>query len=143
MVAKKADASHRAARVGARVAQELAVMLSQELRDPRLEGVVVTAARVSDDVSQAQVGFVMMGDDPGGRRAKAATRRLDALSSMLRAKLAPRLGLRHAPELRFSLDASREDAMRLDAALREVGEELKATAARDAEGGGSKPGGAG
>jgi len=115
--------------VGSRVTQELAVMLSQELRDPRLLGIVITGTHVSDDVSQAQVGFVMMGDDPGGIRAKVAGRRLDKLSSMLRSKLAPRLNLRHAPELHFSLDASRDDAMRLDAVLREVGEELKSAAA--------------
>lgn len=137
MPAKKAEAGHRAERVAARVTRELAVMLSQELRDPRLEGVVITAARVSDDVSQAQVGFVMLGDDPGGARAKAAGRRLAAVASMLRSKLAPRLGLRHAPELRFSLDASRDDAVRLDAVLREVGEELKASAEKP------KPDGAG
>ena len=47
-------------------------------------------------------------------------------------KLAPRLNLRHAPELHFSLDASRDDAMRLDAVLREVGEELKSAAATPA-----------
>ncbi|MBP6835498.1 MAG: hypothetical protein KA978_32235, partial [Deltaproteobacteria bacterium] len=75
MVAKKAEAGHRAARVGSRVTQELAVMLSQELRDPRLMGVVITGTHVSDDVSQDQVGFVMMGDDPGGIRAKVGGRR--------------------------------------------------------------------
>jgi ribosome-binding factor A len=112
--------------VGSRITQELAVMLSQEFRDPRLEGVVITATKVADDVSQAQVGFVLMGEDPGGRRAKVAGRRLDKLASMIRSKLAPRLGLRHAPELHFSLDANRDDLVRLDALLREVGDELKA-----------------
>ena len=104
-------------------------MLSQEFRDPRLEGVVITATKVSEDVSQAQVGFVLMGDDPGGIRAKVAGRRLDKLASMIRSKLAPRLGLRHAPELHFSLDANRDDLVRLDALMREVSDELKAAPA--------------
>lgn len=124
MAAKKPEAGHRAARVAARVTEELAKMLSQELRDPRVDGVVITATRVSEDVSQAQVGFVMMGGDDGGARAKAATKRLGQLAAMLRSKLAPRLGLRHAPELHFSLDASRDDAVRLDSLLREVADEL-------------------
>ncbi len=42
MAAKKPEAGHRAARVAARVTEELAKMLSQELRDPRVEGVVIT-----------------------------------------------------------------------------------------------------
>ena len=126
MAVKKAETGHRAAKVGSRITQELAVMLSQEFRDPRLDGVVITATKVAEDVSQAQVGFVLMGDDPGGIRAKVAGRRLDKLASMIRSKLAPRLGLRHAPELHFSLDANRDDLVRLDALLREVGDELKA-----------------
>lgn len=121
---RKADPKRRSGRVAARIQSELATALAQDFNDPRLQGVVISAVRVTDDLSLARVGVLMLGDDPEGKRLKAAVARLEALSSAVRAALAPKLEMRRVPNFRFEAAAVRAEADSLEALLHEVGQEL-------------------
>ncbi len=125
MVTKKTDDHRRPARVAARIQRELSGVLGRELDDPRVRGVVLSSVQVTDDLSLARVRFVLLGEDDAVR-LKQAARRLKALTPALRAKLAPRLGMRRVPDLEFAFDSDRGEADRVEALLREVGEELRA-----------------
>lgn len=120
----KRDSGRRPERVAARIQQELSVVLSQEFGDPRLAGLVIAAVTVTDDLSLARVDFVIMGDTDGAK-ARAALAVLSKLTSAIRTKLAPRVGLRRVPQVSFYIDEGREESQRLDALLHEVGQELK------------------
>ena len=122
---KKGDANRRPERVASRMQQELARVLAQDFTDPRLKDVVVAGVTVTDDLSLARVAFVVMGDDADGSRARAARKVLQTLTGAVRAKLAPRLGMRRVPTVQFDLDVGREEVMHLDSLLHEVSEELK------------------
>lgn len=131
--APRPDDRRRSARVATRIREELSLIIAQDVGDPRARGVVISSVEVTEDISLARIGFVVMGDDPDGARARAALRVLSRLTATLRAKLAPRLGVRRMPELAFAVDTGREAAQRIDAVLFEVGEELRAAEARRRE----------
>ncbi len=124
MTTAKRD-NHRVDRVSARVQQELATMLQREFTDPRLIGVVLSHVAMTDDLGEATVSFVVMGDGADRPRAKEAVKVLRRITSTLRAKLAGALGIRRAPEVTFVIDEGREAVERLDAILAEVSTELK------------------
>jgi ribosome-binding factor A len=79
--------------------------------------VSVTDVEVTHDLSAARVFVSIMPDGPERQRS------LDALQSAagyIRHELAPRLGLREVPELRFVLDTSIERGARVDDLLRRI-----------------------
>lgn len=104
--------SHRAERVGDRIRAELARMLREDVRDPRIGFVTVTGVQLSADLREARV-FVSILDD-------AAEATLDALNHavpFLRRQLAREAGLRFTPQLRFIHDRSLESGNRVERIL--------------------------
>ena len=76
----------RTDRFGAELQRELALVLREEVKDPRLGMVTVQAVRVSRDLSHAKVYFPCMGGDAKGTE-KLLNRRL---AGFLRHELAHR-----------------------------------------------------
>lgn len=110
--------SNRPERVAQLMRREISEVLQRRLRDPRVTGMVsVTDVEVSHDLSAARIFVSIMPDGPERQRS------LDALQSAagyIRHELAPRLGLREVPELRFVLDTSIERGARVDELLRRI-----------------------
>ncbi len=112
--------SIRAKRVAEAVREELASLLADEVKDPGAAGAVVTRVEMASDLRSARVYVrLLAGDDETVRRGGliGALRRA---SGMLRREVTHRLGLRHAPELRFEYDGSAEDASRIEMLLAEI-----------------------
>ena len=120
----------RAARVGERIREELASMISLELRDPRLAGVAVTEVSMTPDLQLARVRVRLatiapaLEGDPA--RRKAMLDALERASGTLRREIGQRLGLRFAPKLAFHYDESPEAKDRIDRLLDEIAKEPKA-----------------
>lgn len=108
----------RPERVANLMKREIADILANELRDPRLGAMVsVTDVEVTPDLSFARVYVSVLAKDP------AHDHTLDGLAraaGFIRRALAPRLGLREVPELRFLLDESMEKGARVDELLRRI-----------------------
>lgn len=115
----------RSVRVAARLREELAILIVQEARDPRLAGVLVSRVEMPDDLRSARVYVRLLegGDDPA--RRKEALTGLSRASGMLRREIGTRVGLRFAPELRFYYDAGQERVDRIEQLLEEVKREKK------------------
>jgi ribosome-binding factor A len=124
MATSKTDDRRRPERVASRIREELAMALGRDLGDPRLANVVISNVHVTDDLSLASVSLVAMGDDAESTRASAAVKVLARMEGGLRKRMAPRLGLRRVPSLRFEVDRGRGEVERLDALLHEVATEL-------------------
>ena len=120
----------RPERVANLMKREIADILANELRDPRLGAMVsVTDVEVTSDLSFARVYVSVLASDPERDRT------LDGLAhaaGFVRRALAPRLGLREVRELRFLFDDSLEKGARVDELLRRIerGEKIE-----DEEGG--------
>lgn len=106
----------RQRRVAELVAEEMSLILQDEVDDPRLSGAQVTGARVSRDLRQATV-YVAMADAEHRAGLLVA---LEHCTPFLRRQLAARAFLRFVPELRFRLDDTDERARRIESLLDQV-----------------------
>ena len=124
--------SQRALRAGELVRHALAEILSRgEVHDPVLEGHMITVpeVRMSPDLRLATV-FVM---PLGGRDQKDVIAALDRNKKFLRTEVAHRVNLKFAPDLRFQIDTSFEEAARIERLLHspEVARDLEPGQADD------------
>ena len=90
-------------RLGNQLLRTLSELLRFETKDPRLEGVSLTAVELSRDLSVARVYFSLL--DPNGDPAPVQAC-LDGASGFLRRHLGKAIKVRHVPELRFHHDDS-------------------------------------
>ena len=108
----------RPERVAELMKRENAGILGQELRDPRLSSMVsVTEVEVTKDLSFARVFVSMLAE---GEERERALEALQRAAGFIRHQLAPRLGLREVPELRFVHDASIERGARVEEILKKL-----------------------
>jgi ribosome-binding factor A len=110
--------SHRHERVGEEIAHEINAMLAGELKDPRLEGmVVVTEARVQPDMKHARLFVNVRGTN---KEQSDAIKALEHAAGYIRSELVERLQIRRIPELHFTLDISQEHVERIEQLLKEM-----------------------
>jgi ribosome-binding factor A len=103
-------------RVGEQIRHAMAEMLSRgEIHDRLLETQVVSISevKVSPDLSLA-TAYVM---PLGGGNAKEVVAALEKYKGVFRTRVAARVNLRHAPEIRFKHDETFDKALRMDQLL--------------------------
>jgi ribosome-binding factor A len=111
-------ANHRHERVGEEIAHEINAMLAGELKDPRLEGMVVASeVRVQQDMKHARVFINVKGTN---KEQSDAIKALEHAAGYIRRELVERLQLRRVPELHFALDHSQEHVERIEQLLKEA-----------------------
>ena len=109
----------RPARIGEEIRQELADLLSREVRDPGIGFVTVTHVKVSADLQVARAYYTTLGDEAARRTTAKA---LERAKPFLRQRIAARVGLRRAPELAFQYDESIAREERIESLLQEIRE---------------------
>lgn len=125
----------RPERVAQRIREELAEMLVRgDVHDPDASGVCISSVRVTADLSLAHVGVRALEPDASEAKQKRVVAAMRRASGFLRKHIGGRLGIRQAPELRFSWDAGVDHAVRIEAILEEVRRD-QAGAPGDDEGG--------
>ena len=87
----------RTVRLQELIREEVNLILRNEVRDPRLDSVVITMVELTGDGSCARLWFTADGDDD--KRAAC-----EHIAGFLRTQLAESLGLKRTPELRFRRD---------------------------------------
>jgi ribosome-binding factor A len=115
--------ARRPRRVAELLRLHLTTALTRELADPRLSSLVVTDVEVPPDLSFARIAVRLLVGDDDPKQRKAAVATLQRVSKRLRASLAPRLGLRRVPELRFEYDAGHDATRRVEEILAEIARE--------------------
>jgi ribosome-binding factor A len=102
--------SQRAQKVADQIQRELADLVANEIKDPRVGRITITHVDVSADMSHATVHFTHL---PGKEHAKDAVAALSRTAGFLRSELSHRLDLYSVPQLHFAYDDSIESGMRL------------------------------
>ena len=110
----------RQERVSGLLFQELSVMISSELEDPRLTMISVTEVAVSRDLRSVRV-FIHQADSDLPKRDLIAG--LQSATPYMRRQLAQRCGLRVVPELNFVYDDTPARAARIDELLQQIAAE--------------------
>jgi ribosome-binding factor A len=109
--------SQRMLRVGELVRHALAALFARgEIEDEALSGVVVTVpeVRMTPDLKIANAYVMPL----GGANAEAIVDALNRNRKFIRGRVAPQIDLKYAPEIRFFVDETFEEAGRIDALLR-------------------------
>ena len=102
--------SQRAQRVGEQIQRELAELLRDHVKDPRVGRVTITGVEASPDLSHAKVFITHLA---GVEHADEAVQALQRTAGFLRTELAHRMKLYSVPQLHFAYDDSIESGMRL------------------------------
>ena len=100
--------SRRIERVNELLRQEISRLLTLQIKDPRLDGVItITRVTTSSDLRNARVFLSAMGDEETRQNALAGIR---SAATFIRRELRSRVSLRYTPFLSFDLDAGPQEA---------------------------------
>lgn len=101
----------RTRRVGEQLQRELAQLIRDEVRDPRVGLVTVSGVDVTRDLAHAKVYVATLG--AGAEASDATVTALNSAAGFLRKLLSQRLRLRTVPALHFHYDESFDRGARL------------------------------
>ena len=108
----------RSERVAEGIREEVATFLAEDVKDPRVVGLVtVTGVEVTRDLRHAKVFVSIMGSE---EERRATLQGLESAAGHLRSRVARALRLRVAPEISFRYDDTIARAARIEALLAEL-----------------------
>ena len=114
---KPTGPSQRMLRVGELVRHALAAMFARgEIEDDALRGSVITVpeVRMTPDLKIANAYIMPL----GGQHAEEIVEALNRHRKFVRGRVAPQINMKFAPEVRFYVDDTFEEATRIDSILR-------------------------
>jgi len=106
----------RADRVNSLLQRELATLISEELRDPRIAFATVTSVETTGDLRLARIFVSVLGDEATARETMRA---LDEAKPYIRHEIGARTDLRFVPDIEFVSDRSAARAARISTLLRQ------------------------
>jgi ribosome-binding factor A len=113
--------SRRTDRVNALLRQELSDLLREDIRDPRVSGIVsITHVDVSPDLAKARAYVSVLGSD---EERDATMSALESARPFVRRELGRRLRMRQTPDVTFVSDRGIEQAQELTDLMRRNAEE--------------------
>jgi len=101
----------RSRRIEDQIQRLLSDVIRNDVRDPRLSQAIITAVRVSRDLSVAWVYYSVLQADGDADSLDDAFK---SAVGFMRSRLAKDLTVRRVPELRFELDETGENALAMD-----------------------------
>ena len=90
--------------------KEISYILSNEVKNKRLNFIVVTDCKITSDLSYAKVDIRLLNEDD----KKEILAELKGASKFIRKELSERVDVRHTPELEFVYDESIEYAKNIE-----------------------------
>ena len=99
--------------------EEISKVINEEVKDPDVKFVTLTAVDISSDLSYAKVYFTNLIDTDREKVTKA----LNNASSFIRGKLFSRVEIRKMPELTFIYDESIEYGKKIEKIIEEIKED--------------------
>lgn len=103
--------SNRIVRINEEIKHELSLIISRELKDPRINQMTsVMRVETTSDLKHCKVYISVFGNDESVEGTKIG---LESSSGYIRKELAKRINLRNTPELHFVIDRSIEYGMHI------------------------------
>jgi len=101
----------RAVRVGDLILREMAFLILEKVKDPRVNGVTLTEVRLSNDLKQAKVFFSVLGEQT---QVEKALEGLNSAKGFIKRQIGARMELRYVPDILFVHDASLETGSHME-----------------------------
>lgn len=113
-----ANTYKRSARISDLIMKEISQMIIKgEIRDPRVGSAFITGAKVSDNLSDANIFFSVL---EGSTDKKEVLKGLDSAKGFIKTALAKRLKMRKLPDIHFQYDTALETGYKVDEVLRGI-----------------------
>ena len=113
-------ASNRAEKVSDLLKKEISLIITNEIKDPRLKNINITAVKVSDDIGIASVFYSIIGESIHKSDSKIDDKILKKFSGMIRSNLAKKIKIRRIPKILFRFDESIEYSENIEKLLRNL-----------------------
>jgi ribosome-binding factor A len=107
----------RTDRINELLREEIAILVRDEVRDPRVGLATITAVQTSPELDHARVYIRILGSEGEQEAALAGLR---SAAPFVRGQLGKRLRMRRVPELHFQYDRMLDEAARIEQLLREA-----------------------
>ncbi len=107
----------RPGRVAEQLRMDVADILQNDLKDPRLGLVTCTRVDLTNDLRHAKVYVSVLGEE---KEKDSSMQALESATGYVRRQLARRLGLRVSPEIVFVFDPSVEYSIRLEGLIEDT-----------------------
>ena len=110
--------NHRKYRIEEEVRREIADMLRDDIKDPRIKGLIsVTHVEMTKDYSRALIFVSSLAEKQDKQKMLKG---LSGANGFIRKELARRLSLRFTPEIEFVLDNSIENGVNISKMISEL-----------------------
>ncbi|MEK7864255.1 MAG: 30S ribosome-binding factor RbfA, partial [Nitrospirota bacterium] len=101
------------------IREEIADIIMNKVKDPRLGFVTVTGAKITEDLKIATIYLSILKEE----EKETTLEMLNSAKGFIRAELAKRLRMKFIPSLTFRIDESLEYGVRIEKLLREIKKE--------------------
>ena len=112
--------SNRPEKVADLLKREISLILTQEVKDPRLQNINITAVKVTDDIGIAYIYFTVIGKSIRKIDSNIESKTLTKLAGMIRSKLSKIVEMRRVPKLIFKFDESIEYSENIENLLKNL-----------------------
>ncbi|OGW57917.1 MAG: ribosome-binding factor A, partial [Nitrospirae bacterium RBG_16_43_8] len=109
----------RSQRVSDLIREEIADIIMDKVKDPRLGFVTVTGAKITEDLKIATVYISILKEE----EKETTLEMLNSAKGFIRSELAKRVRMKLIPSLTFRIDESLERGVRIEKLLREIKKE--------------------
>jgi len=107
----------RSERVSGHIQKVLAEVLQKNVKDPRLEMIIITDVKMSRDLRMARIYYTT---SRGGKNTAEVTEGFKSALGYVKRQLSRELGLRYMPNLKFLYDESFDCGSRIDEILKTI-----------------------
>ena len=101
----------RADRISGRIQHAITELLSRKMQDPRIEMATISGVKLTPDLRVAHVYVTVFGDK---KRILEVLAGFKSSRGFIKKSIAPKLGLKYMPDLKFVHDDSFDKAARMD-----------------------------
>jgi len=115
--------SMRTTRVAEQMKKEVASIVEQDVKDPRIGFITITNVDLSNDLRHAKIFFSSLGNE---EEQKKSLEGLENAKGFIRKEIASRIQLRYAPEILFRIDNSIEHGVKISQILSQIKSEEEA-----------------
>ena len=112
--------SNRSDKVGDLLKKEISLIVINQIKDPRLKNINITAVKVSDDIGIATVFYTVIGESINKSESSIDEKILNKFSGMIRSNLAKQIKIRRVPKIQFRFDESIEYSENIENLLRNL-----------------------
>ena len=112
--------SNRSDKVADLLKKEISLIITNEIKDIRLQNINITAVKVSDDISIATVFYTVIGESIHKNESKIDEKVIEKFSGMVRSNLAKKIKIRRVPKIKFRFDESIEYSENIEKLLKNL-----------------------